>query len=148
MVQHAVAAHLLGIIDAKPYGHVNVCEVAEYMFCEPFHFCRTRKSVASSQDLLSLLNLPGYGKKTIIAALNYLESDISTPSNLAGFTNFLVGRVPRAKGHSEDTAHAAIQLAQRMIEDSQNASVHVIGWGSADCPRIKQHRHIRLSECV
>jgi DNA processing protein len=90
--------------------------------------------VISPQTLLSLLNLPDYGRTTVKASLEHLESDINTPEELASFTNFIVGKVKRAKGHSENIAKAAIHSAQSIMEDSQNAGIHVISWGSTEYP--------------
>lgn len=88
----------------------------------------------SPQTLLSLLNLPGYGIKTVNDALDYLESDISTPREFASFTNSIVGKVRRAKRHTEDTAADAIRRARRIINDSEDAGIDVIGWGGKDYP--------------
>ena len=92
----------------------------------------------SPQTLLALLNLPGYGKKTVMAALEYLDSDLKTPDELAGFLKTIVGKVKRAKEHTEDTVGEAIQLAQRIVDDSENAGIHIIGWDSEKFPeRLK-----------
>jgi DNA processing protein len=94
--------------------------------------------VISPQTLLSLLNLPGYGKKTVMRSLEYLDSDISTPDELVSFLRNIVGKVKRAKTHTEDTARDSIQLSQRMISDSVDAGIHVIGWGNEGYPeRLK-----------
>ena len=92
----------------------------------------------SHQTLLSLLNLPGYGNKTVLDALEYLDSEINTPGELAGFLKTIVGEVKRAKGHTEDTAQEAVLLAKHIIGESQNAGIHILGWGSEEYPeRLK-----------
>ena len=73
-----------------------------------------------------------------MGALDYLESDIDTPEELVGFINSIVGKVKRAKDHTEVTASEAVHLAQQIISDSENAGLQVIGWGSKNYPvRLK-----------
>ena len=72
----------------------------------------------SPQTLLSLLNLPGYGKKTVMSTLEFLSSDLNTPKELAEFTKTISGLIKRAKEHTEDTAVEAFHSAQR-IRDMQ-----------------------------
>ncbi len=79
----------------------------------------------SSQTLLSLQNLPGYGLIRVMGALEYLKSDINTPDELADFSMSIVGKVKGVKEHTKETAWKAIKLAQRTIEDSKNAGIFI-----------------------
>lgn len=73
-----------------------------------------------------------------MGALEYLKSDIKTPDELADFSMSIVGKVKGVKEHTKETAGKALKLAQRTIEDSKNAGIHVIGWGSEEYPeRLK-----------
>ena len=92
----------------------------------------------SSKTMLTLLNLPGYGKKTVRAALAFLDTELTTPRQVAEFTQTVAAGVKRAKEHTEAAAIEALSLADRALSDSATAGVAVIGWGSNDYPdRLK-----------
>jgi DNA processing protein len=88
----------------------------------------------SSQALLSLLELPRFGKKTVMNFIDHLESDLNTPEELIEFLTNVPEEVKRPKVPTEIDARAAILSAQDIITRSEDAGLHVLGWADQEYP--------------
>ena len=94
--------------------------------------------MASPQTLLSLLNLPRYGKKTVMELTNHLVSDLNTPDELIDFLTDVSGKIKRVKAPNENDARIAITSAHDIVARSENAGIHVLGWADEKYPdRLK-----------